>query len=164
MMIRNQGRDSTIDPYYFSKLSAGASSEEIQKLIEEIDELQATVYGSLSEEGLVTRTSTLEEIVAELKADGAKLQIKTSEEWAREEENTSYLNLIYFYKDIDEETGKIVEKIRVGDGVTKIKDLPFIADSSALETQVTPQEKEKWNNKVSVSLDGSNESIIFTTG
>jgi hypothetical protein len=65
---------------------------------------------------------------------------------------------------VDEETGKIVEKIKVGDGVTKIKDLPIIADSSALETQVTPEEKEKWNNKVSVSLDGSNEAIIFTTG
>lgn len=162
MMIRNQGRDSTIDPYYFSKLSAGASSEEIQRLIEEIDELQATVYGSLSEEGLVTRTTNLETIVAELQENGAKLQIKTSEEWAQEEENTSYLNLIYLYK--DEVEGEIVEKIKVGDGVTKLKDLPFIADSSALETQVTPEEKEKWNNKVSVSLDSSNENIIFTTG
>lgn len=161
MMIRNQGRDSTIDPYYFSKLSAGASSEEIQRLIEEIDELQATVYGSLSEEGLVTRTTNLETIVAELQENGAKLQIKTSEEWAQEEENTSYLNLIYLYK--DEVEGEIVEKIKVGDGVTKLKDLPFIADSSALETQVTPEEKEKWNNKVSVSLDSSNENIIFTT-
>lgn len=162
MMIRNQGRDSTIDPYYFSKLSAGASSEEIQRLIEEIDELQATVYGSLSEEGLVTRTTNLETIVAELQADGAKLQIKTSEEWAQQEENTSYLNLIYLYK--DEVEGELVEKIKVGDGVTKLKDLPFIADSSALETQVTPEEKEKWNNKVSVSLDTGGENIIFTTG
>lgn len=162
MMIRNQGRDSTIDPYYFSKLSAGASSEEIQRLIEEIDELQATVYGSLSEEGLVTRTTNLETIVAELQENGAKLQIKTSEEWAQEEENTSYLNLIYLYK--DEVEGEIVEKIKVGDGTTKLKDLPFIADSSTLETQVTPEEKEKWNNKVSVSLDAGGENIIFTTG
>lgn len=72
------------------------------------------------------------------------------------------MNLIYLYK--DEVEGEIVEKIKVGDGITKLKDLPFIADSSAMETQVTPEEKEKWNNKVSVSLDSSNENIIFTTG
>ena len=88
----------------------------------------------------------------------AKIQIKTTDEWVAQEEQTSYLNLIYVYQ--DEVEGKIVQKLKVGDGITKIKDLPFIIDSA---TTVTQQEKDFWNNKVSVSLDSGNENISFST-
>lgn len=161
-MLLNQGRDSTIDPYYFSKLNAmsggGATPEDIEKLQQEIDALEAIVNGTLIEPGLVDRTSSLETIVQELKENGAKIQIKTTDEWITQEEQTSYLNLIYVYQ--DEVDGKIVQKLKVGNGITKIKDLPFIIDSS---TTVTQQEKDFWNNKVSVSLDSENENISFST-
>lgn len=160
-MLLNQGRDSTIDPYYFSKLNSangGATPEDIERLQQEIDALEAIVNGTLIEPGLVDRTSNLETIVQELKENGAKIQIKTSEEWAAQEDQTSYLNLIYVYQ--DEVDGKIVQKLKVGNGITKIKDLPFIVDSA---TTVTQQEKDSWNNKVSVSLDSGNENMIFTT-
>lgn len=161
-MLLNQGRDSTIDPYYFSKLnfaSGGATPEEIEKLQKQIDALNDIVNGTLIEPGLVDRTSSLETIVQGLQENGAKIQIKTSDEWEAQEDQTSYLNLIYVYQDIDGDT--ITQKLKVGDGVTKLKDLPFVANSAA--TTVTQQEKDFWNNKVSVSLDSENESMIFTT-
>lgn len=94
-----------------------------------------------------------------MKDNGAKIQVKTSDEWVEQEDQTSYLNLIYVYQDTDGDT--ITQKLKVGDGVTKLKDLPFVANSAA--TTVTQQEKNFWNNKVSVSLDSENESMIFTT-
>lgn len=94
-----------------------------------------------------------------MKDNGAKIQVKTSDEWVEQEDQTSYLNLIYVYQDTDGDT--ITQKLKVGDGVTKLKDLPFVANSAA--TTVTQQEKDFWNNKVSVSLDSENESMIFTT-
>lgn len=160
-MLLNQGRDSTIDPYYFSKFnsaSSGATPEEIEKLQTQIDALKDIVNGTLIEPGLVDRTSSLETIVQELKENGAKIQVKTSDEWVEQENTTSYLNLIYVYQDTDGDT--ITQKLKVGDGVTKLKDLPFVANSAA--TTVTQQEKDFWNNKVSVSLDSGNESMIFT--
>lgn len=67
--------------------------------------------------------------------------------------------MIYVYS--DEIEGELVQKIKIGDGVTKIGDLPFIARSDA--QTVTQEEKDRWNNKVSCSFDSEEEALILTT-
>lgn len=141
-MLINQGRDTTIDPYYFSKSYIGNMSPS------DIDEIKAQVAA------LTNSVNNISTIVDELRQEGAKIQIKTSTDWAEEEDNTSFLGLIYVYQ--DNQNGKIVQNIKIGDGVTKLGALNFINTGG-----VTEEEKEYWNNKVSISIDESDETLNF---
>lgn len=141
-MLINQGRDTTIDPYYFSKSYINSMSPS------DINEIKAQVAA------LTNSVNNISTIVDELRQDGAKIQVKTSAEWAEEEDNTSFLGLIYVYQ--DNQNGKIVQNIKIGDGVTKLGALNFINTGG-----VTEEEKEYWNNKVSISIDEPDETLSF---
>lgn len=141
-MLINQGKDTTIDPYYFSKSYISNMSPS------DIDELKAQVAA------LTNSVNNISITVDELKQEGAKIQIKTSADWAEEEDNTSFLGLIYVYQ--DNQNGKIVQNIKIGDGVTKLGALNFISTSG-----VTEEEKEYWNNKVSISINEPDETLSF---
>lgn len=141
-MLINQGRDTTIDPYYFSKSYISNMSPS------DINEIKAQVAA------LTDSVNNISTTVDELRQEGAKIQIKTSADWAEEEDNTSFLGLIYVYQ--DNQNGKIVQNIKIGDGVTKLGALNFINTGG-----VTEEEKEYWNNKVSISIDESDETLNF---
>ena len=72
-MIRNQGKDATLEPAYFARRykTQGSESYEarIRRLETLVQEIQDIVDGTASEEykdGLVYRITELERIVAEL--------------------------------------------------------------------------------------------------
>ena len=158
-MIPTQGRDSTLDPYYFAGQLGNLSQEEFDTLQEEIEQLQNIVIGTELNPGLQDQVRQLEEAVAELQRDGARIQFGTTDYWEEHKDDTSYLRVIYVYA--DEVEGQLVQKIKIGDGVTTIGALPFVAQSDA--QTVTQEEKDRWNNKVSCSFDSENENLILTT-
>lgn len=160
MMRVTKGRDSTLDPYYFSGLGyETGESGDVEQLRRDVEQLQATVNGTPYEDGLVQQVAALEEAVEDLRQKGTKIEVHDTEYYEEHGNDTSYLNMIYVYS--DEIEGELVQKIKIGDGVTKIGDLPFIARSDA--QTVTQEEKDRWNNKVSCSFDSEEETLILTT-
>lgn len=81
---------------------------------------------------------------------------------------------IYVYTDHNEVDGELVPGFKVGDGTSYLIDMPFtdtylddylnehVEDEIRHITQV---EREKWNNKVSISISAlDSENLVFTTG
>lgn len=111
----------------------------------------ATLYGSINLPGGNSSVST-----------------RTTDEWNALKDLIAQKGTIYIYSDHDTVDGKPVPGFKVGDGTTYLIDLPF-TDASYLQhasntsIHITDAEREKWNSKISVSVDDSNEAIIFST-
>jgi hypothetical protein len=84
---------------------------------------------------------------------------------------------IYVYSDYQTITDQVgivtfIPGIRIGDGTTYLRDLPFVSEAmtAALiehinntEVHVSAAEKEFWNNKVSSYLDGQDtENLVLS--
>lgn len=86
----------------------------------------------------------------------------TKQNWDMQPDLVSEYGAFYIYSDrstrTDSEGGTVnVPGIRIGDGVTLLKNLPFITDGG--DSTVTVEEKEQWDNKVTAyvsSTDGEN--------
>lgn len=89
---------------------------------------------------------------------------KTKAEWAENPQVKSVKNVLYVYSDyreiIDPETGEItgyIPRIKIGDGVTHVVDLPFSTMS------ITQDDIEKWDNKsdLKVTVDEELHRLVF---
>ena len=106
---------------------------------------------------------------------GGTVRTNTTSGWNSEPTLISKANTIYVYSDYrtttDEHGHEInVPGIKIGDGLAYLIDLPF-ADVALTDhmndsvVHVTAEEKEFWNDKVSVRMSQSEvENIVFTTG
>ena len=82
---------------------------------------------------------------------------KTTEEWEQLTTLVSVLGEVYVYTDGGEDPeGNPIPKIKIGDGLAYVVDLPFIAGT---DLQITQADIDNWNNKVAVRADG--ENLIF---
>lgn len=100
----------------------------------------------------------------------SNVAVNTTDGWNSQPNLVSVKNTVYVYSDYrHDEEGNSYPAFKVGDGLAYVIDLPFndelmavhIADSSI---HITDEEREFWNNKVSVFVDSENEEhIIFTT-
>lgn len=82
---------------------------------------------------------------------------KTTAEWEQLTTLVSVLGEVYVYTDGGEDSeGNPIPKIKIGDGLAYVVDLPFIAGT---DLQITQQDIDNWNNKVAVRADG--ENLIF---
>lgn len=75
---------------------------------------------------------------------------KTTAEWESDPALISQVNTIYVYTDFDNIGGENIPAIKLGDGVTAIVNLPFLAGSSST---VTPQKISFWDDKVTAYAD-----------
>ena len=90
--------------------------------------------------------------------DNATIIIKTKENWKRYDKARSIKGTLYVYTEDDPEVA-ISPKIKIGDGMAYICDLPFVTgDLEKMLNQhilnddihVTLQEKNFWNNKLNI--------------
>jgi len=96
------------------------------------------------------------------------IQINTTAVWNSNVDYVPKAGAIIIYSDGSVIDGVAVPKLKVGDGNAHLVDLPFSdVDIKNTITQhienntahITAQEREKWNNHVSVSVE--NESMVF---
>ena len=82
----------------------------------------------------------------------------TTDYWDAQLSLASEENAIYVYTDYDvTNEGNFIPAIKIGDGTTIVKNLPFIAGSNITEYDI-----ENWNNKVAVKVNpGDDEDLIL---
>lgn len=81
----------------------------------------------------------------------------TTEEWNARRDLVSIKNILYVYTDHSiTEDGKNIPGFKVGDGLAYLIDLPFSTDI----INVSEEEKEFWNNKVTAYIDAGDLSNL----
>ena len=95
------------------------------------------------------------------------VQFGTTNYWDNQPHLIAKRNTLYVYTDHTIVDGKPAPGVKIGDGTSYLIDMPF-SDYTMVEhmqdttIHITQEEREKWNNKVSVFEDS--ENLIFTTG
>lgn len=101
----------------------------------------------------------------------AKIRINTTANWDADKSYVPDAGVLIIYTDGATEGDKLVPKIKVGDGNAYLIDLPFSdADiKTVIEEHISNQiihindsERANWNDKVSISVNQTNEEIIFS--
>ena len=94
----------------------------------------------------------------------------TVSEWAGRAGEISQEGVFYVYTDYSQdEQGKNIPAVKIGDGLAYIGDLPFtkadfLSHVNNTTIHVTQEEKNFWNNKIRCYiLQEDNENLIFTT-
>ena len=83
--------------------------------------------------------------------------VKTSAEWALLTTLVSVKGEVYVYSDAGQDAdGNPIPKVKIGDGLAYVVDLPFAA---ATDLRITDEDIANWNNKVSIRVD--DETLIF---
>ena len=77
--------------------------------------------------------------------------------WAENESKISEAGALYIYTDAETFNGKVIAKVKIGDGTSSLADLSFIdapysAHIADTDVHITAAERAKWNNKVSASV------------
>lgn len=81
----------------------------------------------------------------------------TTSYWEKEGKTISRKDVVYIYTDRRIENEVPIPGIKIGDGLSYIVDLPFSESSN-----VTQEEKNYWNNKVSAKMSETiDENLIF---
>ena len=77
--------------------------------------------------------------------------VKTSAEWALLTTLVSVKGEVYVYSDAGQDAdGNPIPKVKIGDGLAYVVDLPFVA---ATDLRITDEDITNWNNKVSIRVD-----------
>lgn len=83
--------------------------------------------------------------------------VKTCAEWAQLTELVSVKGEMYVYSDAEQDSdGNPIPKVKIGDGLAYVVDLPFV---SATDMRITDEDIQNWNDKVSIRIEG--EMLIF---
>lgn len=108
--------------------------------------------------------------------NGALVLSDTTENWNAKPELVTRKNYIYVYTDYKTMDDKLVPGIKIGDGKAYLIDMPFISAGDTeeivekldkhiadIEAHVTPEDRERWDNKVTCYLsEDSSEHLIFS--
>ena len=105
--------------------------------------------------------------------NSVSIERKTKQEWAEERDKIAEENVIYIYSNWEtkeDDQGNVINipRVKIGDGMGYLIDLPFIDDTfeshiKNKDIHVTLAQKQFWNNKVRTDdseIDGQN--LIFT--
>lgn len=106
-------------------------------------------------------------VLDEMLSSSASFEIHTFQEWIEAGRNISQAGVLYVYSDGYElEDGTTIPRIKIGDGLAYISDLPFFDEKlrldlaqhiNDLDVHVTYEEKMAWWNKLNVD---DNEEIV----
>ena len=77
--------------------------------------------------------------------------------WEENESKISEAGSIYIYTDAETFNGKVIAKVKIGDGASSLADLSFIdapysAHIADTDVGITAAERARWINKVSASV------------
>lgn len=94
--------------------------------------------------------------INEIVEDQVEIQYDTCENWAAKSSLVSHTGVIYIYTDARTVLGNNAARVKIGDGVTLLTNLPFIDQD--IETAInnlvpiTVQDVANWNDKVGCRL------------
>ena len=96
--------------------------------------------------------------------------VNTTEYWNSQPTLITIKGAVYVYTDYEKDgEGNDVPGLKVGDGLGYLIDAPFTSDPYYNHIRnsfihITPEEREKWNNKVRCYIDVNDiEKLVFTT-
>lgn len=96
--------------------------------------------------------------------------VNTTEYWNNQPSLITIKGAVYVYTDYEKDgEGNDVPGLKVGDGLGYLIDAPFTSDPYYNHIRnnfihITPEEREKWNNKVRCYIDVNDiEKLVFTT-
>ena len=112
----------------------------------------------------------LSQLADSLSLNRPQVFFNTKERWNLQSQLVSQKNAIYVYTNYQQdEDGKNIAGIKIGDGEAYLIDLPFL-DTLYLEhindnnIHITDEERQFWNNKVRCYYSlTENETVVFTT-
>ena len=100
----------------------------------------------------------------------SNVRVGTTAEWEAQPLLIGEKNVVYIYTDhLIDEDGNPIPGYKVGDGLGYLGTAPFddaimMKHINNTDIHITAEEREFWNNKVSVYIDADNpERLIFTT-
>lgn len=105
-------------------------------------------------------------VLDDLTQSSVSIEIHTSQDWIDAGRAISKKGTFYVYSDGFTQDGQVIPRVKLGDGMAYISDLPFL-DSYLLNQifdhindnnrHITPQQRLFWNNKLNV--DDSQEIV-----
>ena len=119
----------------------------------------------LDKQGLALYDELLKKYIAR---EDAKVFCDTTEHWDAKPDLISEYGNVYIYSDWGvSPDGKQIAGFKVGDGETRLYDVPFTDQMYADHIKdtiihITQQEREDWNNKVACFYIKDLERLIFT--
>lgn len=127
---------------------------EIKGIVQSLTDVRGMVHGIVEMRGEVQ------------KSDGSIYNAvisKTTAEWEANPQIKSVKNFIYVYTDYRQEEDpvtheiKLIPRIKIGDGMSYVVDLPFTTMS------ITDEDIERWNNKsdLQIRIDDETHSLVF---
>ncbi len=125
------------------------------------------LWNKLNDENSVIMKK-INKLTVDVNAANAEIFCDTKENWASQSILIPKKGTIYIYSNYKQDLSKDVAGIKIGDGNSYLADLPFIDTlySQHIENQdihVTIQDKNKWNEKVTIDESSvDSELLIFT--
>ena len=111
----------------------------------------------------------ISEAIDELNEEGAKVKCNTTAGWNSQIDLVAEEGVVYVYTDyLLNEDNEPIPAFKVGDGLAYLIDIPFNEDINSKHIQntnihITNDEREYWNNKVTVYLDVNYlEELVFS--
>ena len=111
----------------------------------------------------------ISEAIDELNEEGAKVKCNTTAGWNSQIDLIAEEGVVYVYTDyLLNEDDEPIPAFKVGDGLAYLIDIPFNEDINSKHIQntnihITNDEREYWNNKVTVYLDVNYlEELVFS--
>ena len=144
-------------------MNSGITASDVQQIDENktnISSVQTSLEVSSSDNEKVLTASYSGGVgsyswVAPSSGGNCNVIVKTTDQWNADPTIVSTINTIYVYSDFDTKDGVNIPAAKIGDGLAYVIDLPFINSSG-----VTPEDIERWNNKVSAYIDAYNNEIL----
>lgn len=130
--------------------------------------VESILYGILTGDGsgIQKPASRVEELLYAIYQNGgggggtSTVYRNTTEYW-NAQTDISELNAMYIYVDYDTDEQGLVPALKIGDGVHTVAALRFISAGSAAE--ITDEDVDAWNNKVTAEIDSEDpENLIIT--
>lgn len=88
--------------------------------------------------------------------------------WEENESKISEAGALYIYTDAETFNGKVIAKVKIGDGTSSLADLSFIdapysAHIADKNIHFTAEERAQWNNEISTFVTAAEESANTAT-
>ena len=122
-------------------------------------DIELTGYEKPSATSAVDATDTVNQAIGKLEKaqeNAGKTYSNSSAGWAAQPTLVSELNAIYVYTDFDSADGRHIPAMKIGDGVTRVVELPFSSANGITATKIA-----EWDSKVSAALSTSGDTLLL---
>jgi len=122
-------------------------------------DITLTGYTKPQSTSAVEATDTVNQAIGKLEKaqeDVGKTYSNSSAGWAAQPTLVSKLNAIYVYTDFESVDGNHIPAMKIGDGVTRVVELPFSSANGITTTKIA-----EWDSKVSAALSTSGDTLLL---